>query len=83
MYESTWQGPKSFDRGGVQGLETVFLAQAVKEGLNVHAKVVLLQESEDFWDENGDLKKDLLEELGIAEAEWWPEPRGAYKIKVA
>jgi hypothetical protein len=53
------------------------------EGLNERSKVVLLPEAEDFWDENGDLKEDVLEELGIPEAEWWPEPKGKYRVKVA
>ena len=82
VYESTWQGPKSFD-GGVDRLEAEFLTQCVKEGLNPRAKVVLLQETEVFWDEYGDLKRDMLEDLGIPEALWWPDARGPWKIKVA
>jgi len=45
--------------------------------------VVLLKEAEEFWDENGDLRVELLEELGIAEAEWWPSPKGKYKVLIA
>lgn len=64
-------------------LEQAFLARCMAEGLNERSKVVLLSEAEDFWDENGDLKEDVLEELGIPEAEWWPEPKGKYRVKVA
>jgi hypothetical protein len=84
MYECTWQSPKSFDGdGGVIQLETIFLAQCAKEGVNAQGKVALLQECEGFWDENGDLKRELLEELGIPEAEWWPDPKGNHKVRHA
>ena len=82
MYESTWQNPRSFD-DGITNLENQFLSQCTREGLNSQARVVLLQEAEGFWDENGDLRVELLEELGIPEAEWWPSPKGKYKILVA
>jgi len=82
MYESTWQNPRSFD-DGITNLENQFLSQCTREGLNSQARVVLLQEAEGFWNENGDLKVELLEELGIPEAEWWPSPKGKYKILVA
>jgi hypothetical protein len=81
-YESTWQEPSSFD-DGVTHPENQFLAQCAKEGINCRARVVLLKEAEEFWDENGDLKVELLEELGIAEAEWWPSPKGKYKVLIA
>jgi hypothetical protein len=64
-------------------LEEAFLARCMIEGLNERSKVVLLAEAEDFWDENGDLREDVLEELGISEAEWWPEAKGKYKVRVA
>lgn len=82
VYDSTWQSPKSFD-GTMKMLEEAFLARCMIEGLNERSKVVLVSEAEDFWDENGDLKEDVLEELGIPEAEWWPEAKGKYRVQVA
>jgi hypothetical protein len=81
VYESTWQDPSSFD-DGVNHLEQQFLAQCTREGLNSNARVVMLQEAEEFWDEDGDLRVDSLEELGIPEAEWWPSPKGRYKVMI-
>jgi hypothetical protein len=82
LFDCTWQEAKSFE-GGVKAPEQEFLKRCVAEGLNDRARVVLLPEAEMFWDENGDLKEDLLIELGVPEAEWWPARKGKYTIKIA
>ena len=43
----------------------------------------MLKEAEEFWDENGDLRVELLEDIGIPRAEWWPSPKGKYKVLIA
>lgn len=83
IFDCTWQPPSSFDRGGIKPLEDEFLLRCRKEGINDRSRVVLIPEVEVFWDENGDLKEGLLEELGVPGAEWNPEPRGDYRIKYA
>ena len=69
---------------GFPKFQAEFLAACKHHELDTNVKVVLLPEaSARWWDENGDLKRDELEELGVAPAQWWPEPRGRYKLKVA
>lgn len=71
------------DVSGFSEFEAEFKADCKDHGLNLRDKVVLLPETQLFWDENGDLKRDMLEELGVAPAEWWPEPRGKYRLLIA
>jgi hypothetical protein len=82
VFDATWQKPRSFD-DGVTYLENIFLAECVKQGLNTHARVVLLREAEEWWDENGDLMREKCEDLGIVPAEWWQSPMGKHKVLIA
>lgn len=82
LFDCTWEPPNRVD-GPIKDLEEDFLLAGAKEGLNDRAKVVLLPEAQELWDENGDLQREYLEELGVPPAEWWPKPRGRYTLKVS
>ena len=81
VFDATWQKPKSFD-GGVTHHETLFLAECAKEELRTQARVVLLKEAEEWWDENGDLMREKCEDLGIVPAIWWKSPMGRHKVLI-